>query len=75
MEPPLSFPAKLTLFLYHRYQYFHGDATKGMYIIPCELLENNGQLLKSIILNTVNNGNYLPTSSLGLMPTINFTIL
>ena len=50
MEPPLSFPAKLTLFLYHRYQYFHGDATKGMYIIPCELLENNGQLLKSIIL-------------------------
>lgn len=50
MTPPLSFPAKLTLYLYHRYQYFQGDITKGMYILPCELLENNGQLLKNIIL-------------------------
>lgn len=50
MQPPLSFPAKLTLFLYHRYEYFHGDKNKGMYIIPCELLENNGELLKNIIL-------------------------
>ncbi|WP_196596201.1 tagaturonate reductase [Pectinatus frisingensis] len=50
MLPPLSFPAKLTLYLYHRYKYFHGDTDKGMYVIPCELLEANGDLLKSIIL-------------------------
>lgn len=50
MQPPLSYPAKLTLFLYHRYEYFHGDKNKGMYIIPCELLESNGELLKNIIL-------------------------
>ena len=50
MLPPLSYPAKLTLYLYHRYEYFHGAADKGMYIIPCELLEANGELLKSIIL-------------------------
>lgn len=51
MQPPLSFPAKLTLYLYHRYEYFHGAANKGMYIIPCELLEANGDLLKKIILH------------------------
>lgn len=50
MMPPLSYPAKLTLFLYHRYKYFTGAKDKGMYIIPCELLENNGELLKNILL-------------------------
>lgn len=50
MTPPLSYPAKLTLFLYHRYKYFNGAKDKGMYIIPCELLENNGELLKNILL-------------------------
>lgn len=50
MTPPLSFPAKLTLYLYHRYEHFAGAADKGMDIIPCELLEANGELLKSIIL-------------------------
>ena len=50
MQPPLSYPAKLTLYLYHRYEHFHCAADKGMYIIPCELLEANGELLKSIIL-------------------------
>lgn len=50
MMPPLSYPAKLTLYLYHRYQYFKGAPDKGMMIIPCELLEKNGQLLKNIIL-------------------------
>lgn len=50
MTPPMSFPAKVTLYLYHRYCFFKGDTTKGMYIIPCELLEDNGLLLKSLIL-------------------------
>ncbi|WP_303691497.1 tagaturonate reductase [Megamonas hypermegale] len=50
MQPPLSYPAKLTLFLYHRYEYFYGAPDKGMYIIPCELLEDNGNLLRNILL-------------------------
>lgn len=60
LNPPLSYPAKLTLYLYHRYQYFNGAKDKGMYIIPCELLENNGELLKNIILKYIAQWN-LPT--------------
>lgn len=57
MTPPLSYPAKLTLYLYHRYQYFNGAKDKGMYILPCELLENNGALLKNIILKYIDQWN------------------
>jgi tagaturonate reductase len=48
--PPVSFPAKLTVFLYHRYRYFKGDPDKGCIVIPCELIENNGKTLKEILL-------------------------
>ena len=50
MEPPSSFPAKLTVFLYKRFQYFKGDASKGLTIIPCELINYNADTLKDIIL-------------------------
>ncbi len=48
--PPVSFPAKLALWLYHRYQFFKGDAGKGVHIIPCELIEKNADNLKRILL-------------------------
>ncbi|MEH7118499.1 tagaturonate reductase [Neobacillus vireti] len=48
-QPQKSFPGKLTAFLYHRFQAFNGDATKGMIIIPCELIERNGKKLKEIV--------------------------
>lgn len=50
MRPPSSFPAKLTLLLHHRFQYFKGDANKGLTIIPCELINYNSDSLKEIIL-------------------------
>lgn len=50
MQPPSSYPAKLTLLLYNRYEYFNGDPTKGLAIIPCELINNNADTLKQIIL-------------------------
>ena len=50
MQPPNSFPAKLTLLLYERFKYFNGDANKGLTIIPCELINNNADNLKEIIL-------------------------
>lgn len=48
--PPRSFPGKLLAFLYERYQAFAGNQDSGMVIIPTELLVNNGDKLKSIVL-------------------------
>lgn len=47
--PPGSFPAKLTLLLYERFRFFEGDPQKGWVIIPCELIEDNGNQLKNIV--------------------------
>jgi len=50
MTPPASYPGKLTAYLYHRFEHFNGDAERGMVIIPCELIDRNGDNLKKIIL-------------------------
>lgn len=49
-EPVLSFPGKLTVFLYRRYMTFRGAPDKGLMLLPCELLEKNGEKLKKIVL-------------------------
>lgn len=46
---PNSFPGKLTLLLYHRFKFFSGSPDKTLIIIPCELIEKNGEELKKII--------------------------
>ncbi|MCH1625448.1 tagaturonate reductase [Fredinandcohnia quinoae] len=48
--PQKSFTGKLAAFLYHRFKAFSGDMNKGCVIIPCELIENNGEILKEVIL-------------------------
>jgi len=48
--PPKSYPAKLAVWLHHRYTFFKGDVSKGMHLIPCELIEKNADNLKRIIL-------------------------
>lgn len=50
MQPPISFPAKLTVLLYERFKHFNGDSEKGLTIIPCELINYNANSLKEIIL-------------------------
>ncbi|MDP3945777.1 MAG: tagaturonate reductase [Lutibacter sp.] len=50
MQPPSSFPAKLTVLLYERFKHFKGDTSKGLAIIPCELINYNADTLKKIIL-------------------------
>ena len=50
LMPPTSFPGKLLAFLFARYQIFHGDNTKGLVIVPTELVSQNGALLESIVL-------------------------
>ncbi|SFC84954.1 tagaturonate reductase [Algibacter pectinivorans] len=57
MQPPNSFPAKLTVFLYERYRFFKGDTTKGLTIIPCELINYNSDSLKDIILKYISKWN------------------
>ena len=48
--PHKSFPAKLTALLYRRLKHFNADASKGLTIIPCELINYNADTLKKIIL-------------------------
>ena len=53
MQPPSSFPAKLTVLLYKRYTHFKGAADKGLTIIPCELINYNSDALRKIILDYI----------------------
>ena len=50
MQPPSSFPAKLTMLLHKRFQHFNGASDKALTIIPCELINYNSDTLKEIIL-------------------------
>ena len=47
--PASSYPGKLVQLLYHRYEYFKGDMSKGFIIFPCELIFLNGKHLKECI--------------------------
>ncbi len=48
-KTPNSFPGKLLAFLKARYDHFKGDVKKGLEIIPCELIDHNGDTLKEIL--------------------------
>lgn len=52
-KPASSYPGKLTQLLYHRYEYFKGDMTKGLIVFPCELIFLNGHKLKECILQYI----------------------
>ena len=49
-EPPKTYPGKLTKFLYERFKHFNGDVNKGLVLIPCELIEDNGKNLQRCVL-------------------------
>ncbi|MBP5323248.1 MAG: tagaturonate reductase [Bacteroidaceae bacterium] len=48
-KPASSYPGKLTQLLYRRYKVFNGDPTKGLILMPCELIFLNGHHLKECI--------------------------
>lgn len=56
-KPPISYPGKLTAYLYHRFKHFNGASDKGMVIIPCELIDRNGDNLKKIVLRLADEWN------------------
>ena len=47
--PASSYPGKLVQLLYRRYQTFNGCPSKGLIIMPCELIFLNGHHLKECI--------------------------
>lgn len=49
-KPQKSFPGKVTAFLYNRYKHFNGASDKGIILIPCELIDKNGDNLKKYVL-------------------------
>lgn len=53
-SPPKTFPAKLTVLLFRRYKKFSGDKKKGLIIMPCELIDNNGTQLKEAVFKYAN---------------------
>ena len=48
-RPQVSYPGKVCAFLYRRYQHFNGAMDKGIIVIPCELIDKNGDNLKAIV--------------------------
>ena len=60
-QAPKEFPAKLTCWLYHRWQFFSGDVDRGCIHLPCELIEQNGHQLKKCILQYVDLWKLEPT--------------
>ncbi len=48
--PAVSFPAKLTRLLFERYSHFDGAQDKGWIMIPCELIDYNGDALRDLVL-------------------------
>ncbi len=48
-HPPRSFPGKLTSFLYERARHFDFAVDRGVIVLPCELIEDNGDTLRGIV--------------------------
>jgi tagaturonate reductase len=53
LNPPKTFPGKLTKFLYHRYETFKGDKEKGLCMLPVELIDDNGIMLKKCVMQLI----------------------
>lgn len=53
LDPPKTFPGKLTKFLYHRYKTFQGNLSKGLVMLPVELIDDNGIMLHKCVLQLI----------------------
>jgi len=51
--PPKTYPGKLTKLLYQRFEKFNGAKDKGIILIPCELIADNGIELKKCIMKFI----------------------
>lgn len=55
--PPLSFPGKITSYLFHRFTYFGATADSRIIILPTELIAKNAELLKEIVVKQAQEHN------------------
>ncbi|MBQ7920763.1 MAG: tagaturonate reductase [Lachnospiraceae bacterium] len=53
LNPPKTFPGKLTKFLYHRFETFNGAMDKGLVMLPVELIDDNGIMLKKCVMQLI----------------------
>ena len=56
-KTPETFPAKLTAFLFERFNTLAEHQRGGLWIIPCELIENNAAVLKQYVLRYADDWN------------------
>ena len=54
---PKSFPARITLMLWERFSFFQGEAKSGVQILPFELIENNGEKLRLMVIEQAKKWN------------------
>ena len=59
-RPQNTYPAKLTRLLHERFKTFNGAEDKGFILMPCELIDYNGEELKRIVLKYVELWNLEP---------------
>jgi tagaturonate reductase len=59
--PPASFPGKLTAFLHRRFTHFSGAPDRGCVMLPCDLIERNGDYLRTAVLKTAGVWNLGPS--------------
>jgi tagaturonate reductase len=58
--PPRSFPGKLAAFLVHRARWCRFDAAWMPVVVPCELIEGNGDKLRDIVVTLTTRWNVEP---------------
>jgi tagaturonate reductase len=51
-RPAASFPGKLTQLLEARCRHFGGDPRRGLVVLPCELIDRNGDALSRAVVET-----------------------
>ncbi|HTW58883.1 MAG TPA: tagaturonate reductase [Terriglobales bacterium] len=70
-QPPLSFPGKLTQLLHERWQ-SSGGHDADVAVVPCELVENNGSMLRKLIDEQARAWNLPPAFSDWLQSSVHF---
>jgi tagaturonate reductase len=50
LQPPRSFPGKLTRVLAERAHALHYEPSTGLVVLPCELIDDNGKTLRDMVL-------------------------